>query len=59
MQLGDARIFTTTLNMIFSVTYYSDLRVPISFDYYCFFNQVKMLMFYSVQTTNLTMVGKT
>ena len=38
---------TTIQNMIFSVTYCN-----------LFFNQVKMLMLYSVQTTILTMIGK-
>jgi len=45
--------------MIFSVTYCLELHVPIIFLLLMYFlNQVKMLMFYSVQTTNSTMVGK-
>ena len=52
--------FTTydILNMIFSVTYCLGLHVPISFYYSSIFSPSKMLMFYSVQTTNLVVVGK-
>ena len=55
----------TILNMIFSVMYYLELHNTISF-YYWFYllfkkklAQVKLLMFYNVQPTNLTFVGKT
>jgi hypothetical protein len=42
--------------MIFSVTYSLELKIPFFID--VVFYQVKMLMFYSVQTTNSTMIGK-
>ena len=44
--------------MVFSVTYCSELQIHISFTISVFFYKVKMLMFYSVQTTNSTMVDK-
>ena len=44
--------------MIFSVTYYLDLHNAISFIVVIIFYQVKLSMFYNVQTTNLTFVGK-
>ena len=45
--------------MIFSVTYCSELHVPkYIFIIDVLFYQVKMLMFYNVQTTNSIMVGK-
>ena len=47
------------INMIFSVTYYLDLHKATSMDSIdVMFYQVKLLMFYNVQTTNLTFVGK-
>ena len=47
-----------TLNMTFSINYYLDLHNAISFHYCCNFLQVNLLMFYNVQTTNLTIFGK-
>ena len=47
-----------TPNMIFSVTYYSGMHGTINFYYWDFFYQVKLSIFYNVQTTNLTFVGK-
>ena len=45
--------------MIFSVTYYLQLYILISFfTINEFLFQVKMLMFYKVQITNSTFVGK-
>ena len=38
------------LNMVFSITYYSELHLPICFHYYFDFYQLKMFMFYNVQT---------
>ena len=49
-----------TLNMIFSVTYYLELH-GVMFFYaieVIFFNQVQLLVFYNVQTTNLTFVDR-
>ena len=44
--------------MIFSVTYYSYLHIPIFlFISNMLFYQVKMLVFYNVQTTNSTFVS--
>jgi hypothetical protein len=52
-------VHVTTQNMIFSVTYCSELHVPISFYYECIcFYQVKMLMLYSQESTNSTTTGK-
>ena len=51
-------VWKTTQTMIFSVASYLELHVPISFYYECIFLPVKMLMFYSVQTTNSRRVGK-
>ena len=49
----------TTLNMIFSVRDYLELHITIFFHYnWCIFYQVKLLLFYSVQTIDLTFVGK-
>ena len=42
--------------MIFSITYYSELHNALFLTN--FFFQVKMLLFYNVQITNLTFVGK-
>ena len=47
-----------TLNMTFSVTYCLGLHNAKHFYYWWKFCQVKMLMFYTVQTTNVTFVGK-
>ena len=44
--------------MIFNVTYYSELHIPIYFSINVIIYQVKMLMLYDVQTTNSTFVGK-
>jgi hypothetical protein len=51
--------FLLQKNVIFSVTYCSVLHVHIFVLLLLvyFFGQVKMSMFYNVQTTNLTMVG--
>ena len=49
---GELMLWRTTLNMIFSVTYYLDLHNAI-----CFY-QVKLLVFYYVQTTNFIFVAK-
>ena len=50
---------TTTLNVVFSVTYYLELQKLHIFTIdVIFFYQVKMLMLYNVQTTNSTFVGK-
>ena len=48
--------FITTLNIVSSVTYYLELHNAISF-YYCFY-EVKISMFYNVQTTYLPMLVK-
>ena len=49
----------TTLYILFSVIHYLELHIPISFySHLYFFCQVKMLMFYNIQTTNSTFVGK-
>ena len=46
--------------MIFGVSYSLELHVPISFYIMNVLSyQVKMLILYSVQTTNPTIVGKT
>jgi hypothetical protein len=51
---------STTLNMIFNVTYYLDLHnAIILFAIDVKFYQVKLLTFYNVPTTDLTFVGKT
>ena len=50
-------LVTTTVNMIFSVTHYLDLHNAIYFIIDVISYQVKLLMFYSVQTTNLIFVG--
>ena len=46
--------------MLFSVTYYLELHIPISFYYWVkmVLYQVKMLMSYNVQTTNIAFVGE-
>ena len=46
--------------MKFSVTCYLELHIIVSFHYKCnyYFFQMKLLMFYIVQTTNFTFVGK-
>ena len=49
----------TTLNMVFSVAYYLELHSAIYLLLLMsFFYQVNLLMFYDVQTTNLTWAGK-
>ena len=49
MQMNDY-----TNYILFSITYYLELRHATSFTVTKFFYQIKMLMFYVVQTTNLT-----
>ena len=49
----------TTLNYVFSVTYYLELQNTIfSFTIDVNFYQVKLSMFYDVQITNVTFVGR-
>lgn len=47
----------TTLNLILSVIYYSELYIPISFAINVKFDQVEALILYNVQATNPTFVG--
>ena len=47
----------TTLNKIFSVTYYLELHNAMLIIIDVFVHQVKLLLFYNVQTTNLTFFG--
>ena len=42
--------------MVFRVTYYSDLHIALTF--LLLRHQVMIVMFYSVQATNLTFVGR-
>lgn len=49
---------STTLNMIFSFNYYLDLHNAISFTTDVNFDEVKLLMFYNLQTKNLTFFGR-
>jgi hypothetical protein len=56
--LGTAQV--TPLDMIFSVPHYFKVHkaiYPFTTDV-IFFNQVQMVMFYNVQTTNLTFINK-
>ena len=46
------------LNMLFSDTHYSELHSSISFTIDVIFYQVKFSLFYNVQISNLTFVGK-
>ena len=48
----------TTLIYIFGDNYYLELHNAISYYRLCNINQVKLLLFYNVQTTNLTFGGK-
>ena len=43
--------------MIFSVTYYLELHISMSFYYWYVVYEVKILMFYDAETTILTFVG--
>ena len=45
-------------NMIFSVTYYVELYIPIYFTFDVSSHQVKMSMFHTVHTTTSTFDGK-
>ena len=56
MQDWTLPLLWTTWNMIFSVTFYSELHSAISFTIDVVFYQVKLLMYYNDQTTNLTLV---
>ena len=47
-----------TLNIVFRIMDYLELHNDISFTIKVIYYQVKLLMFYNVQTTNLTFVGK-
>ena len=46
-----------TLNIVFIVTYYLELRSAIHLSINVLVYQGKMLMFYNVQTTNLTLLA--
>ena len=48
----------TTLKLMFSVTNYLKLHSAIYFTIDVLFHQVNWLMFYNIQTINLTFVGK-
>ena len=48
----------TTQNILFSITYYLDLHKAKSFTIDVLFSNIKVLMFYDVQTTSLTFHGK-
>ena len=49
----------TPVNMILSVTYYLELQNTIWFLFFMwFYFQVKLLLFYDIQITNLTFVGR-
>ena len=59
IQLLLTHIATTTVKIAFSVTNYWKLRNVISFfPLIEIFYQIKKLMFYNVQTTNVTFVSK-
>lgn len=52
------RCETCTLFMVFNVIYYLDLLIARKNKIYVIVYYVQMLMFYSIQTTNLILVGK-
>ena len=60
-QCLNAQVVSTmlsTLNVMFNVTYYLELHNAISLTTNMFLYHLKLLMFYHVQTTNLTFVDK-
>ena len=48
----------STLNTMFSVTYYLEFHKATSFYYWCNFFKKKFLMFSNTQTTNLMIASK-
>lgn len=52
------RCETCTLFMVFNVIYYLDSLIARKNKIYVIVYYVQMLMFYSIQTTNLILVGK-
>lgn len=50
--------YSTTLNNIFSITYYLNYTMLYIFTIIVKIDQVKILMFYNIQITNLIVVGK-